>query len=122
MHQRILQDVDIIVPVQHLEIPCPRVDEKCDNAQHQRPHENASWRGRGLVVACRCVHGAECSKTAMKSQRLKKLMRWSVRIILTLVVLLALFILEENLRGRILLAHYKAELRSKGEKLTLEEF
>jgi hypothetical protein len=58
----------------------------------------------------------------MKSQRLRKLLRWGVRIILALVALLALFIFEENVRGRILLARYKAELRAKGEKLTLEEF
>ncbi len=57
----------------------------------------------------------------MKSQRLKKLLRWVVRIFVALPLLVALFILEENLRGRILLAHYKAELRSKGEKLTLAE-
>jgi hypothetical protein len=57
----------------------------------------------------------------MKSQRLKNLLLWSVRIVLALVVLLALFILEENVRGRILLARYKAELRAKGEKLTLAE-
>jgi hypothetical protein len=57
----------------------------------------------------------------MKSQRLKKLLRWGVRIILALVVLLVLFILEEHVRGRILLARYKADLRAKGEKLTLAE-
>jgi hypothetical protein len=58
----------------------------------------------------------------MKSQRLKKLLRWGVRIILALVVLLTLFILEEHVRGRILLARYKTELRAKGEKVTVEEF
>jgi hypothetical protein len=57
----------------------------------------------------------------MKSQLVKKLLRHSGYAILTLVALLALFILEENLRGRISLAHYKSELRAKGEKLTLEE-
>jgi hypothetical protein len=57
----------------------------------------------------------------MKSQLIKKLLRWSVRIVLALVVLFALFVLEENVRGRILLARYKAELRTKGEKLTLAE-
>jgi hypothetical protein len=58
----------------------------------------------------------------MKSQRLKKCLRWSVRIVLAFVLLLVLFILEENLRGRILLDRYKAELRAKGERLTLTEF
>jgi len=36
-------------------------------------------------------------------------------------VLLVIFILEENIRGRIMLARYNAELRAKGEKLTLAE-
>lgn len=58
----------------------------------------------------------------MKSPRLKKLLRWGARAALALAVLLTLFVLEENIRGRILLAHYKAELRAKGEKLTLAEF
>ncbi len=44
-----------------------------------------------------------------------------MRVILALLFLLALFILEENLRGRILLACYTAELRARGEKLTLTE-
>jgi hypothetical protein len=57
----------------------------------------------------------------MKSQLVKKLLRRTGYAILTLAALLALFILEENLRGRISLAHYKSELRAKGEKLTLEE-
>jgi hypothetical protein len=58
----------------------------------------------------------------MKSQRMKKLLRWVVRIFVALPLLVALFIIEENLRGRILLVHYKTELRSKGERLTLAEF
>jgi len=57
----------------------------------------------------------------MKSQRLKKFLRWSARVILALVFLLVLFILEENIRGRIMLARYRAELRARGEKLTLAE-
>ena len=57
----------------------------------------------------------------MRFQRLKKLLRWTLRAILALAVVLILFILEENIRGRIMLARYKAELRAKGEKLTLAE-
>jgi hypothetical protein len=41
--------------------------------------------------------------------------------LLVLLAILALFILEENIRGHILLARYKAELRAKGEKLTVAE-
>jgi hypothetical protein len=58
----------------------------------------------------------------MRFQRLRKVLRWTLRAILALAVLLILFILEENVRGRIQLARYKAELRAKGEKLTIEEF
>src|SRR6266404_20656 len=57
----------------------------------------------------------------MRFQRLRKVLRWTLRAILALAVLLILFILEENIRGRVVLARYKAELRAKGEKLTLEE-
>jgi hypothetical protein len=57
----------------------------------------------------------------MKSQLIKKLLRWGARIVLALIVLLALFILEEHVRGQIMLARYKADLRAKGEKLTLKE-
>ncbi len=55
----------------------------------------------------------------MKSPRLKKWRRWMGRILVVLVLWLALFILEENVRGRILLGRYQAELRAQGEKLTL---
>jgi hypothetical protein len=55
----------------------------------------------------------------MKSQLIKKLLRRSGYAILALAALLAIFILEENLRGRIMLARYKAELRAKGEKLVV---
>src|SRR5256885_15415923 len=57
----------------------------------------------------------------MRFQRLRKVLRWTLRAMLALAILLVLFILEENIRGRILLARYKAELRAKGEKLTLSE-
>jgi hypothetical protein len=57
----------------------------------------------------------------MRFQRLKKVLRWTSRAILALAVLFVLFILEEHVRGHIMLARYKAELRAKGEKLTLEE-
>jgi hypothetical protein len=55
----------------------------------------------------------------MKSQLIKKLVRRSGYAVVALVALVAIFILEENLRGRIMLAHYKAELRAKGEKLDI---
>jgi hypothetical protein len=57
----------------------------------------------------------------MRFQRLRKILRWTLRAILALAIFLVLFILEENLRGHIQLARYKAELRAKGEKLTLAE-
>jgi tetratricopeptide (TPR) repeat protein len=57
----------------------------------------------------------------MRSQRLKKRLRRTGRIVLVLPVVLTVFIVEENVRGRIMLTRYKAELRAKGEKLTLEE-
>jgi hypothetical protein len=57
----------------------------------------------------------------MKPQLIKNLLRWGLRIVIAVVVLFALFLLEEHVRGRILLARYKTELRAKGEKLTLAE-
>src|ERR1041385_4230909 len=57
----------------------------------------------------------------MKSQLIKKLVYRAGYAVLALAALLAIFILEENIRGRIMLARYKAELRAKGEKLSLEE-
>ncbi len=57
----------------------------------------------------------------MKSQLVKKLLCRSGYAMLALAALLALFILEEHIRGRITLARYKAELRAKGEKLTIAE-
>ncbi|HTS16158.1 MAG TPA: hypothetical protein VMP11_01150 [Verrucomicrobiae bacterium] len=57
----------------------------------------------------------------MKYQLMRNLLRWGARLILALLALLALFILEENIRGHILLARYKAQLRAQGEKLTLAE-
>ena len=57
----------------------------------------------------------------MRFQRLRKILRWTLRAVLALAVLLILFIFEENIRGRIMLARYKAELRANGEKLTLAE-
>lgn len=64
---------------------------------------------------------AATGNAAMRSQRLKKLLRWTVRILFVLLVILVVFILEENIRGRIMLARYKAELRAKGEKVMLAE-
>ncbi len=55
-------------------------------------------------------------------KKLRAVLRWTGRILLVLLAILVIFILEENIRGRIMLARYKAELRAKGEKLTLEEF
>lgn len=54
-------------------------------------------------------------------KKLRVVLRWTGRTLLVLLAILALFILEENIRGRILLARYKAELRAKGEKLTVAE-
>ena len=54
-------------------------------------------------------------------KKLKVVLRCTGRTLLVLLAILALFILEENLRGRIMLSRYKAELRAKGEKLTLAE-
>jgi len=51
----------------------------------------------------------------------KVILRRTVKILGLLFALLVLFILEENIRGRIELNAYKKELRAKGEKLTLEE-
>lgn len=47
--------------------------------------------------------------------------RWTWRIVLVFLAIFAIFIIEENIRGRIMLARYKEELRAKGEKLTLAE-
>ena len=58
----------------------------------------------------------------MKRVWLKRILRWGSRALLVFVVLFVLFIAEENIRGRIALARYRAELRAKGEKLTLAEF
>ena len=52
---------------------------------------------------------------------MKKALRWTVKILLVFLVVFAGFVAEENIRGRIALAHYTAELRAKGEKLTLAE-
>ena len=57
----------------------------------------------------------------MKRGWLNRFLRWGPRALFVLVVLFVLFIAEENIRGRITLARYRAELRSKGEKLTLAE-
>lgn len=54
-------------------------------------------------------------------KKLKAVLRWTGRIFLVLLVILAVFILEENIRGQIMLSRYKAELRAKGERLTFEE-
>lgn len=54
-------------------------------------------------------------------KKLRVVLRWTGRALLVLLAILALFILEENIRGHILLARYKAELRAKGEKLTVAE-
>ena len=54
-------------------------------------------------------------------KKIEAVLRWTGRTLLVLLAILALFILEENLRGRIMLSRYKAELRAKGEKLTLAE-
>ena len=57
----------------------------------------------------------------MAVKKVRVVLRWTGRTLLVLLAILALFILEENIRGRILLARYKAVLRAKGEKLTLAE-
>ena len=54
-------------------------------------------------------------------KKLRAVLRWTGRAPLVLLAIPALFILEENIRGRIQLARYKAELRANGEKLTLAE-
>jgi len=58
----------------------------------------------------------------MAVKKTRVILRWTGRTLLVLLAILALFIVEENIRGRIMLARYKAELRAKGEKLTLAEF
>jgi hypothetical protein len=55
-------------------------------------------------------------------KKLRVVLRWTGRALLVLLAIPAFFVLEENIRGHILLARYKAELRAKGEKLTIEEF
>ncbi|MGA2220311.1 MAG: hypothetical protein ABSH21_00785 [Verrucomicrobiia bacterium] len=57
----------------------------------------------------------------MKHGFIKRLARKLAILFAALLAVFVLFILEENLRGRILLSRYKAELRAKGEKLTLAE-
>ena len=57
----------------------------------------------------------------MAVKKLRVVLRWTGGTLLVLLAILALFILEENVRGHILLARYKAELRAKGEKLTMAE-
>ncbi len=52
---------------------------------------------------------------------MKKWLRRFAKLVVGLLVLLVLFIAEENVRGRILLAAYKRELRATGEILTLAE-
>jgi hypothetical protein len=54
-------------------------------------------------------------------KKLRVVLRWMGRTLLVLLAILVLFILEENIRGHITLARYKAELRARGEKLTLAE-
>ena len=54
-------------------------------------------------------------------KKFRVILRWVWKSVLVLLVVLVAFILEENIRGRILLARYKAELRAKGEKLALGE-
>ena len=54
-------------------------------------------------------------------KKIKAVLRWTGRTLLVLLATFALFILEENIRGRIMLSRYKAELRANGEKLTLAE-
>lgn len=54
-------------------------------------------------------------------KELRTVLRWTSRTLLVLLAILALFILEENIRGHIMLTRYKAELRVKGEKLILTE-
>jgi hypothetical protein len=54
-------------------------------------------------------------------KKIRVVLRWTGRAFLVLLAILVLFILEENIRGHILLARYEAELRAKGEKLTLAE-
>jgi hypothetical protein len=54
-------------------------------------------------------------------KKLRAVLRWTARALLVLLAILVLFILEENIRGHVLLARYEAELRAKGEKLTLAE-
>lgn len=58
----------------------------------------------------------------MGVKKLRVVLRWTGGTLLVLLAILALFILEENIRGHIMLARYKAELRANGEKLTIEEF
>ncbi|HUJ72585.1 MAG TPA: hypothetical protein VLZ30_10090 [Verrucomicrobiae bacterium] len=52
---------------------------------------------------------------------LRAILRWTWKSLLLLLAILVIFILEENIRGLIMLARYEAELRAKGEKLTLAE-
>jgi hypothetical protein len=54
-------------------------------------------------------------------KKLRVVLRWTGRTLLVLLAILVLFIIEENIRGRVMLARYEAELRAKGEKLTLAE-
>ena len=60
-------------------------------------------------------------QSALQHGMVKKVLRRTAMALAALIVLGILFILEENIRGRIQLNAYKKELRAKGEKLTLEE-
>jgi hypothetical protein len=54
-------------------------------------------------------------------KKLRAVWRWTWRSVLVLLAIFAIFIFEENVRGRIMLARCKAELRAQGAKLTLAE-
>lgn len=52
---------------------------------------------------------------------MKKWLHRLVKLVAWLLLIFVLFLVEENLRGRILLAAYKHHLRAQGRKLTLSE-
>src|ERR1044071_8994977 len=53
--------------------------------------------------------------------RLKGFWRWTLFVAIGLVVLVALFAIEENIRGRIMLHRWVERMRTQGELFSLQE-
>jgi hypothetical protein len=78
----------------------------------------------GWGLACFGVSGVcfAANRFGNKLQRLRPILKKLAIGFAVLIAVLVLFILEENIRGRIALHSYLRELRAHGEKLTLADF